>query len=441
MKVSIIIPTYNRADILKLTLASLENQSIGRENYEVIVVDDGSTDNTREIVSSFDKSLSVIYYFQEDKGYRVALARNEGIKRANGEILIFLDSGMVVGSAFAIEHYKAHLNDISTSREPRIKKTAVIGYVYGYNFYLDSCYDPQKINYNNSDFTIKEFERTQQYLDIREDLYQDFNDDLGLLPAPWTIFWTTNVSVSRNAIIEARCFDENFITWGMEDLELAYRLQKCGTTFKLSRKASGLHYPHERNNSTNFASNEDNKQYFYKKHPDLPIELFMKSKPLRFNKEYRDFLSCREKAGKTHLYSELITEEGYFTLKNEISSYNNIIFGCQDGFLLNICKSKVGLEYDERLASLAKSKNPAVPIYTSIGLLTGFEYKKFEVSIIASSGYALPEPFLSSLFQEADRISYNVFWIENPENARRFNNTNYNKVEDLGDNLVLYKVI
>ncbi|MEW6416530.1 MAG: glycosyltransferase [Nitrospirota bacterium] len=86
--VSVIIPTYNNGRFIKDALESLFNQTYPQELMEIIVVDDGSTDNTREILKEYmDK---IIYVYQENKG--IAGARNIGISRAKNEIITFLDS-------------------------------------------------------------------------------------------------------------------------------------------------------------------------------------------------------------------------------------------------------------------------------------------------------------------------------------------------------------
>jgi len=86
-KISIIIPTYNQAESLQETIESVLNQTY--KNIEIIIVDDGSTDNTLEIISSFDND-KIICIQQENKG--AGNARNRGIKKANGKYIAFLDS-------------------------------------------------------------------------------------------------------------------------------------------------------------------------------------------------------------------------------------------------------------------------------------------------------------------------------------------------------------
>jgi GalNAc5-diNAcBac-PP-undecaprenol beta-1,3-glucosyltransferase len=84
---SIVIPTYNRADLIGLTLASVLAQTYAR--LEVLVVDDGSNDNTAEVVGRYSDSR--LGYYPKENAERGA-ARNYGLTRAQGEYVLFLDS-------------------------------------------------------------------------------------------------------------------------------------------------------------------------------------------------------------------------------------------------------------------------------------------------------------------------------------------------------------
>lgn len=85
-KVSVIIPTYNLARYINETVDSVLGQTY--KNYEIIIVDDGSTDNTKEALSEYGGKIT--YIFQENQG--VSAARNKGIKEAKGEYIAFLDA-------------------------------------------------------------------------------------------------------------------------------------------------------------------------------------------------------------------------------------------------------------------------------------------------------------------------------------------------------------
>jgi len=86
--VSVIIPTYNRAKLLKRAIESVLNQTF--QDFELIVVDDGSTDDTKEIVKSFNNQ-KIIYIYQENFG-GAAGPKNVGIKMAQGKYIAILDS-------------------------------------------------------------------------------------------------------------------------------------------------------------------------------------------------------------------------------------------------------------------------------------------------------------------------------------------------------------
>lgn len=87
MLFSIILPTYNRAKLLPIAIESVLKQTY--ENWELIIIDDGSTDNTKEILGQFgDPRIKYIYQHNQER----SAARNRGIKEAKGEWICFLDS-------------------------------------------------------------------------------------------------------------------------------------------------------------------------------------------------------------------------------------------------------------------------------------------------------------------------------------------------------------
>ncbi|MBI4722151.1 MAG: glycosyltransferase family 2 protein [Candidatus Stahlbacteria bacterium] len=100
-KASVIIATYNRKELLRYCLERLLNQTT--PDYEIIVVDDGSTDNTSEL-----NEIKRVRYFRNANQMGQPFSRNKGIREANGEIIIFVDSDVMVGRKFIEDHISLH---------------------------------------------------------------------------------------------------------------------------------------------------------------------------------------------------------------------------------------------------------------------------------------------------------------------------------------------
>ena len=108
---SVILPIYNQSESLRIVLKHLSNQQCHPAEYEIIVVDDGSTDALREKIASDDWPLpkcKITYIHQENQGR--AIARNAGVEKAQGDRLIFCDGDRVPSPTFVTEHLNAAKN-------------------------------------------------------------------------------------------------------------------------------------------------------------------------------------------------------------------------------------------------------------------------------------------------------------------------------------------
>ncbi len=122
MQCSVIIPVYNRADLIKFTLNSLDAGFHSGVNLEIIVVDDGSTDNVIEVVKTQYPHVIVM----ANKGKGASSARNEGLAVATGKYVVYLDSDDLIGPEFL----KAKIDFLQQNDE--------VGAVYGKYEYFDS---------------------------------------------------------------------------------------------------------------------------------------------------------------------------------------------------------------------------------------------------------------------------------------------------------------
>jgi glycosyltransferase involved in cell wall biosynthesis len=259
LQCSVIVPTYNRAGLLAYTLNSLAHQSLPRDQFEVLVADDGSSDGTRELVAGYRNCLNVRYFFQEDQGYRCAEARNLGVANAQADICVFVDSGVLLHSG-ALE---AHLSSHRDSEVP----LAVIGYVYCFNENNeDGALIEKAIDPDNPDATIAELAEHGGWPDIREEFYAKYGDEFWQLPAPWLLYWCCNTSARTQQLRDIGMFDTAYRSWGAEDVDLSYRLHRAGARFVLNREASSIHHPHPKSYEANMSAVAGNYRYFAAKY-------------------------------------------------------------------------------------------------------------------------------------------------------------------------------
>lgn len=237
IKVSVIIPTYNRKNLLEYTLKSFEQQTMDKKDFEIIICDDGSTDDTFKLVKSYEDKFNIKYFYHSHNDFRAALTRNMGINIARGEICVFIDSGMIACKKYLEEHYREHkINDANC---------VVAGSILGFKITreeeskLISIFDNDNLD---ESFTI--LNNKKEFQDEREITLNHIGNDMSVWPAPWIYFWSGNISVKKEELENVGLFDENFVGWGGEDTDLGIRLYLNNLKYVYSHKAQAIHYPH-----------------------------------------------------------------------------------------------------------------------------------------------------------------------------------------------------
>ena len=259
---SVIIPTYNRVEQLLLTLTSFNLQSYPFNRFEVIVVDDCSTDSTKAMIQALKVSYSLIYTSTETQNGR-AFARNKGLPLAKGKYIVFCDADFLVVPEFLTVLKDYHF---------RYKQTIISGatkcWTKIYTHYYPEFTKKQKQGMFNTlspiglwrDSFLKDEKDIVQLID-----YNKFYDSFGYIEkfvsplklskqtqeqyektdvSPWLLFITRCVSVKKKYLDQVGWFDESFIKHGLEDWELGYRLHLNSYKFISVKETLGYHQVH-----------------------------------------------------------------------------------------------------------------------------------------------------------------------------------------------------
>ncbi|MCU0548467.1 MAG: glycosyltransferase [Leptolyngbya sp. Prado105] len=201
MFLSVVIPTYNRKPILEKCLSAMEDQTFS--DYEIVVVDDGSTDGTVEWLQSRSSEFPHVRLFCQDHG-GAAGARNYGVEQAKGDTIVFIDSDLVVTDVFLQSHVDTLIRGKEELGNDRL-------FTYGRVINTANFASPTSEPYKLTDFSA-------------------------------AYFATGNVAISRHWLIEAGLFDTGFKQYGWEDLELGVRLKNLGLKLVKCPEAVGYHW-------------------------------------------------------------------------------------------------------------------------------------------------------------------------------------------------------
>ena len=245
MYISVVIPTYNRLPILQKSLTALENQELTNDrinHYEIVVVDDGSTDETIAWLTENEAQLPHVKLFEQDhKG--AAAARNLGVQNAQGNTIVFIDSDLVVTESFLQCHADAL---VKGERELKSDRLFTYGAVINTNNFENPTAEPYKL----TDFSA-------------------------------AYFATGNVAIARKWLEEAGLFDTGFQLYGWEDLELGVRLKKLGLKLIKCPEAVGYHWHPAFNLEQIPRMIEQEVQrgkmgvVFYEKHPTFDVKMMI----------------------------------------------------------------------------------------------------------------------------------------------------------------------
>ncbi|MBV8082169.1 MAG: glycosyltransferase family 2 protein [Candidatus Eremiobacteraeota bacterium] len=189
--------TYNRRALLGKVMQALFAQDLDASDYEIVLVDDGSTDGTyEEVIADLRPSCALTVVRQRNAG--LAAGRNAGIARARGELIMFMDDDVLATPELLAAHIRCH-----RAHARAICRGGVIN--------VESFDELPRARYTWRNYS-------------------------------GAYFWTTNVSVPLALLKDAGGFDERFREYGWEDLDVGLRLRHLGVPSFLARDALVFHY-------------------------------------------------------------------------------------------------------------------------------------------------------------------------------------------------------
>ncbi len=205
MLISVVIPTYNRLPILRKCLDALENQILNVEihSFEIVIVDDGSTDGTVDWLRNNIETYPHLRLFEQSHG-GPALGRNLGVEKSKGELIVFIDSDLVVEKFFLRNH-------------------------------IDSLLRAWKKLGNRKCFTYGSVINTSNFSNPSSEPFK-------LQDLSWAYFATGNVAIDKKLLEKSGLFDNSFRLYGWEDLELGERLRNMGVKLIKCPRAVGYHW-------------------------------------------------------------------------------------------------------------------------------------------------------------------------------------------------------
>jgi len=213
-EITVVIPTYNRSTTLRKTLTAYDRQSVKPGAFEVIVVDDGSPDNTAAVVQECQKEVSYVLRYLHQRNQGPGAARNAAFKAARSPLIFITGDDIIPDEDLLLHHLSAH------SEKPAPLQ-AVLGKVE-----WSPELEPNFLMHYVTELTGRQFgfHLIQNHASVSH-----------------RFFYTSNISLKTETLLSSGGFHPAFIHAAFEDIELGYRLEKIGLNISYKPSAVGFH--------------------------------------------------------------------------------------------------------------------------------------------------------------------------------------------------------
>lgn len=213
--ISVVVPTFRRPDLLTRCLSALAGQTVPPDQLEVIVVDDGSADDTTQVLAEASRTMPNLVALRQPTNRGPAAARNRGVSAATAALVLFFDDDVVAEPTSVATHLELH----AAAPDP---STGILG----------------RVDWH-PDLRVTPF---MHWLDASG---LQFGFDTWIRPGPveppYAAFYTANLSLPKALLDRVGGFDERFPHAAYEDMELAWRLTDAGFRMRYHPEARVFH--------------------------------------------------------------------------------------------------------------------------------------------------------------------------------------------------------
>lgn len=248
LRISVVVPTYNRIDTLRHVIPALLAQDVGPSAFEVIVADSRSNDGTAEYLAEMSRSWPNLRHLPGDYTGR-ASARNAGIAAARAPLVLFTDADIIASPDLLARHLAQHAGGAPKA-------------VVGCEVQVDS---------------YEAYVHKRDHPEARKPLHPASRTRIS-----WLYFLTGNASVRTVDLRRVSGFDEDFTGYGHEDLELGYRLEHAGIPIYYAADAVNYHWhpvPFDQQQGRMELAGRSTVRFF-RKHPSFDVRLRLGMTPV-----------------------------------------------------------------------------------------------------------------------------------------------------------------
>ncbi|MFA6013849.1 MAG: glycosyltransferase family 2 protein [Gallionellaceae bacterium] len=247
MRIAIVPAVYNRPDMLVAFFEGYLAQDYS--NFEIIVADDGSSAETREVIERYQKcaAFRIDHVWQENTGYRASTIRNKAVAKANADYIIFTDQDCVPLPDFVSRHARLAEHGWFVPGNRVLLAQNFTEYALKKSLPIHNFSFIQWISH----WVSKDINRILPLIKLPANFWRKLH------PQRWRGAKTCNLAVWRDDYIRVNGMDESFTGWGMEDSDLVVRLLRAGVHHKSGRFAAPvLHLWHKESDRSKLEENQ-----------------------------------------------------------------------------------------------------------------------------------------------------------------------------------------